>query len=482
MAIANPSNYSVPATNAANDTPDIQWSKPPATQPYILFTPKARMSIVIIVGFATIISPLTATTQFETSRQAIDITLTIYISFQAISPAIFGPLSDSVGRRPTNLLTLAIYALANLGMALNKSNYGVLLLLRALQSLGASAAFAMSYGIVSDVCVPSERGRMMGWVSMASNLGTCVGPIIAGLVVYLSGDIEWVFWAIFIVGILLFFVVGILLPETGRNIVGNGSDRTKIKAWHRSWWSYITTVGFLLDKKNDTREEKPAGNTEQSPSGRARRNIFAQLNIRMFLVPLRIIFFPDAFCCLWIHGSFYAVDYILAATVSDIFMHTYHFNTDARRHNHPIDRVHGDDLREFPIELARSRGIYYLLLFSTSTLIAYGWTARNEKHFSILLILQLIQGFWDTCFYTIYNTLLVDIFPQNPSTAAASASITRCAMAAIGVTSLQPLMDAAGLGWYFTALGIMSAVCGAAAVWCIRGYGMRWRSQRNTNL
>lgn len=245
IAIANPSVYTGPATNAPNDTPETQRSEPPATQPYTLFTPKTRMFIVILVGFATITSPLTATvyfpllpileTQFETSRQAIDITLTIYISFQAISPAIFGPLSDSVGRRPTYLLTLAIYALANLGMAFNKSNYGVLLLLRALQSLGASASFAISYGIVADVCVPSERGRMMGWVSMALNLGTCVGPIMGGLVVYLSGDIRWVFWALFIVGILLFFIVGILLSETGRNIVGNGSDRTKVKAWHRSW-------------------------------------------------------------------------------------------------------------------------------------------------------------------------------------------------------------------------------------------------------
>ncbi|RDH19817.1 MFS general substrate transporter [Aspergillus niger ATCC 13496] len=317
IAIANPSNYSVPATNAANDTPETQRSEPPATQPYTLFTSKTRMFIVIIVGFATITSPLTATTQFETSRQAIDITLTIYISFQAVSPAIFGPLSDSVGRRPTYLLTLAIYALANLGMALKNPT----------MSLGASASFAISYGIVADVCVPSERGRMMGWVSMALNLGTCVGPIMGGLVVYLSGDIGWVFWALFIVGILLFFVVGILLPETGRNIVGNGSDRTKVKAWYRCWWSYITAVGFLLNKKNDTREEKPAGNTEQSPSGQARKSIFTQLNIRMFLVPLRIIFFPDAFCCLWMHGSFYAVEYILAATVSDIFMHTYQFNT-----------------------------------------------------------------------------------------------------------------------------------------------------------
>ncbi|KAL4756746.1 major facilitator superfamily domain-containing protein [Aspergillus foveolatus] len=410
------------------------------------------MFIVIIAGFATITSPLTATVyfpllptlegQFRVSPQTINMTLTIYIIFQAISPAIFGPLSDTVGRRPIFLLTLAIYALANLGMALNKHNYGFLLLLRALQSLGASAAFAISYGIVADVCVSSERGKTMAWVSIALNLGTCLGPVIGGLVAYLSGNIEWVFWALFIVGLLLFLIVGMFLPETARNLVGNG----------------------------------------------------------------------NAFWCLWINGSFYAVDYILAATVPNIFTDIYQFNTlltglaylprgigiivgsycngrmmdhnykvTARKHNQPINRVFGDNLQQFPIELARSRGTYYLLVISTCTLLAYGWTANYKKQFTILLILQFIQGFWGTCFYTIYNTLLIDVFPDNPSTAAASASITRCALAAIGVTTLQPFVDAAGLGWYFTALGLFSAVCGVVAVRCVRKYGMRWRQQRYMN-
>ncbi|KAI9373743.1 major facilitator superfamily domain-containing protein [Aspergillus egyptiacus] len=416
------------------------------------------MLIVIIAGFATITSPLTATVyfpllptlegQFRVSAQAINMTLTIYIIFQAVSPAIFGPLSDTVGRQPIFLLTLAIYALANLGMALNKHHYGLLLLLRALQSLGASAAFAISYGIVADVCVPSERGKTMAWVSMALNLGTCLGPIIGGLVAYLSGNIEWVFWALFIVGLLLFFIVGIFLPETARNLVGNGSDQTE-----RTLWQHI----------------------------------------RMFAAPLRIIFFPDAFLCLWINGSFYAIDYILAATVPNVFTDIYRFNTlltglvylprgivTARKHSQPINHVSGDNLQQFPIERARSRGTYYLLVISTCTLLAYGWTAKYKKHFSILLVLQFIQGFWGTCFYMIYSTLLIDVFPETPSTAAASASITRCALAAIGVTTLQPFLDAAGLGWYLTALGLFSAECGTVAVHCVRQYGMRWRQQRYT--
>lgn len=438
-------------------------------------------------------------------------TLTIYIIFQAISPAIFGPLSDLVGRRPIYLLTLAICALANLGMALNKHNYGILLLFRALQSLGASAAFAISYGIVADICVPSEKGKMMGWVSMALNLGTCLGPIMGGLVVYLSGNIMWIFWALFVVGILLFLVVGMFLPETARNLVGNRSDRGRIAPWQRSWWDDIKTVG-LLDKEkgeNGRQDSEAAAKIDQGIVGWVKKDVVAQLNIRMFAVPLRIIFFPDAFLCLWMHGSFYAVDYILAATVSGIFTDIYRFNTlltgisylprgigiivggycngrvmdhnyrvTARKHNRSIDRVAGDDLREFPIELARSRGTYYLLLISTGTLVAYGWMVYYEKHYSIPLILQFIQGFWGTCFYSIYNTLLIDIFPQNPSSAAASASIMRCAMAAIGVSILQPLLGAAGLGWYFTGLGIFSAVCGAMAVWCIRRYGMQWRQKR----
>jgi hypothetical protein len=111
-------------------------------------------------------------------------------------------------------------------------------------------------------------------------------------------------------------------------------------------------------------------------------------------------------------------------------------------------------------------------------LIGYGWAVNKHAHVSIPLILQIVLGFWGTSFYTTYNTLLVDVFPESPSTAAATASISRCAMAAAGVATLQPLLDAAGRGWYFTALGLWSGGFGAVAVWLIRTKGMQWRSRR----
>ena len=150
----------------------------------------------------------------------------------------------------------------------------------------------------------------------------------------------------------------------------------------------------------------------------------------------------------------------------------------ARQHNFTVDRVRGDDLFDFPIEKARSRRSPFLLIISTATLVGYGWAATSHAHVSVLLMLQFIQGFWGTCFYTTYNALLVDVFPESPSTAAAAASILRCAMAAAGVAMLQPLLEAAGRGCYFTALGLWSGTFGLAAVWLMRNRGMQWRQRR----
>ena len=120
------------------------------------------------------------------------------------------------------LITIALCTLGNLGLTLNKPSLAALLVLRAIQHLGASAALAVGYGVVANVCVPSEQGSMLGPVSMALNLGACVGPVVGGAVAWTSGSYEWVFWALVIVGVVLWFSVGLFLPETARALVGSG--------------------------------------------------------------------------------------------------------------------------------------------------------------------------------------------------------------------------------------------------------------------
>jgi MFS family permease len=111
--------------------------------------------------------------------------------------------------------------------------------------------------------------------------------------------------------------------------------------------------------------------------------------------------------------------------------------------------------------------------------VGYGWAITYSAHPAILLGLQFLQGFWGTYFYTTYSALMVDIFPEMPSTAVAATSVTRCAMATAGVAILQPLLDAFGRGWYFTVLGLWSGILGPGAVFLLRRKGMAWRRKRS---
>ncbi|KAI1178949.1 major facilitator superfamily domain-containing protein [Nemania sp. FL0916] len=476
------------------------------SKPYSAVSRSRLRQFQLLLGLATITSPLTATIyfpllpllrkQFDASAQAINLTLTIYIIFQGISPVIFGPLSDYYGRRPLFLITLLLYVVGNVGLSVNDRNYAVLLVLRAVQSLGASAAYAISFGVVADLCPPSERGRMLGPISMALNLGACVGPVAGGAVAYKSQSFVWVFYSLVIVGVVLLAGVGLFLPETARSLVGDGSDRSRYKSWQLSWVQ-VFSEQILPDKRRSREANYDDKAVSQKPT------------FRIFLACFRIIFHKDTIFTLWMHGSFYVVDYAFVAALPDIYTN-YHFNelfiglaylprglgiiigsyctgklmdhnyrVTARKIGWAAGKATGEDLFRFPIELARTRRSYWILSISTATMIGYGWTVHYGAHFAIALILQFLQGFWGTYFYTTYSTLLVDSFPQSPSTAAATTSVTRTAMAAAGVAILQPLVDAAGKGLYFTVLGLWSGLFGCVAVFVLRRYGIVWRRVRN---
>ncbi|KAK3388076.1 major facilitator superfamily domain-containing protein [Sordaria brevicollis] len=487
---------------------------------YTSFTRSQLRQLQLLLGLSTITSPLTATIyfpllpilreHFRVSAQAINLTLTVYIIFQAISPVIFGPLSDTHGRRPFFLLTLALYVVGNIGLAANNDSYPALITLRALQSLGASAAYAISFGIVADVCLPSERGRMLGPISMALNLGACVGPIVGGAVAYTSGSHTWVFWALVIVGIVLFFGVGLFLPETARSLVGNGSDSDLFKWWQLSFWGLATRY---LSRRKDTQRQvgkfpPPTNGTSKGFNATTRSDWYGLRNI---IACFRMIFYKDTFLTLWVHGSFYTVDYSMVAAIPDTFKDIYGFNelqiglaylprgvgiitgsyitglvmdhnykVTAFQNGRPVNKATGDDLLHFPLEKARTKSSFWMLIISTGTVVGYGWLTSSALHPALPLVIQFLQGFWSTFFYTTYSTLLVDSFPHSPSTAAATTSITRCAMAAGGVAILQPLLDSVGRGWYFTILGTWSGSFGVAAIVMLRWKGMKWRTERSS--
>ena len=490
--------------------------------PYTAFSPRHKRLITIILTLTMLASPLTATiylplipllaNHFRVSLQAINLTITLYIVFQAISPLLFATASDSFGRRPIYLMTYALYTAASLGLALNRRSYATLLILRALQSLGASAVLAIAFGVAADLSPPAERGSILGPTQGAANLAVCLGPVIGGWVALSSGGFEWVFWALVIFGATVLCIVALALPETARSVVGNGSKEAT--GWDRTVWN------VLMGQRGGERKEPKggcdlegangkvgSGSSEMKQKGKTgKREKFKLANP---LAPIRIILWKDTALILWIAGSPYAVWYCIQASIPTIFKDVYGFNeiqvglsyltggagtvvggyangklmdrnykATAREIGHTIDKDSGDDLTNFPIERARSRGSWYLLATYICALTGYGWSVQANAHMCVPLILQFILAALCTYFQQTFNALLVDIFPASPSTAAASSNITRCALSAIAVAILEPLVSVMGRGWFFTLLTILSGGGGLIANWTIRMYGMEWRRQR----
>lgn len=481
----------------------------PSQSPYTVFTRNQRIYLTYLLGYLTLASSLTATiyfplieplsTQYHVSVQAINLTITLYVIFQALSPAFFAPMSDTLGRRPVFLLTFLIYCAASFGLAFNKHSYVVLLLLRGVQSIGGSAVMSLAYAVVADVSVPAERGKILGPMLASTNLGPCFGPIIGGGIVLATGQTQWCFWTLVIFGASSLLLIGWTMPETGRSVVGNGEVHPK-GVW-RTWWS-------LLEKSHLDNSQSccTTGSTSDNTSCLTGVGAFSLPNP---LPSVRLIFYMDTFLTLWSAASPYAVWYCIQASIPITYSQQYGYNDlfvslcflsggagvilggfvagrlmdfnyrkVAQNANLPIDRIAGDDLRDFPIEAARSRGSYVFHILSIGALAGYGWAVERRIHASVPLILQLFIGAKCTIILQLFSTLIVDIFPQKTGTAAASNNITRCALSAAAVAILQPLQKGVGKGWMFTLIGLVDGLTGILAVWLLQRMGWNWRVSR----
>ena len=114
---------------------------------YSGFTKAQKRWIVLLVAFAGMFSPLssfiyypaihTITLDLNVTITLVNLTVTSYMIVSGITPAVVGDLADMVGRRSVYLATFFVYFVANIGLALQKS-YPGLLVLRMLQSAGGS--------------------------------------------------------------------------------------------------------------------------------------------------------------------------------------------------------------------------------------------------------------------------------------------------------------------------------------------------------
>lgn len=497
--------------------------------PYTVFEGTQKHYLTYLLGLLCLVSSLSATiyfplisllaTRYNTSSQAINLTITLYIVFQGLAPSFWSPLSDHLGRRPVFLSTFGVYTAASIGLAFSDDSYASLALLRALQSIGGSAILSIAYGVVADVSTHAERGSMLGPMLASGNLGPCLGPVLGGSAIFATGQPVWCFRILVILGGTCFLLIGWTLPETNRTVVGNGSVPA-CGIW-RTWWDVLTVrVRMRMERKRkpETTEKgqavgQPCDRILQSGSGAVDQATGrGKLTFPNPFSSLIILFSRNNALILFLAASPYAVWYLIQTSIPSIYgahkgaygfsdievglcylaggggviaggfiagrLMDWNYKAVARQAGLPVDRRDDESLKSFPIEHARSRGSILILSVSVCALVGFGWAVHYGAHPAIPLVLQFYLGAKCTILHQAYSALLVDIFPDRPSTAAASNNLVRCGLSAAAVAVLQPLVDSIGRGWLFTMIAFLDGGLCIVSVIILRNKGQSWRSSK----
>ncbi|KAF7869905.1 hypothetical protein EAF04_004689 [Stromatinia cepivora] len=514
VSIHNQSSSSSSVAEDQDDTRDLELAPVASGPPYSAFGVWKKRYIVGMCTLAAFISPTSANIYFPAlnplaadlgvSNTLINLTLTSFMIFQGLAPTVFGDLADMAGRRPTYIIAFIIYLGANIGLALQNS-YAALFILRCLQSCGSSGAIALGFGVVADVSTSAERGSYMGIVGAGTMMGPALGPVIGGILAQFLG---WraIFWFLVILAAVFLIPFALTVPETGRNVVGNGSIPPQ--GWNMTvieWWQY-------------RKEQKSADGLSRTATAESRRAAQADLASKRKLRwpnPLKTVYIimeKDVAMVLFYNALLYTAFYDVTASIPQLFKEIYGFNDlqiglcylpfgcgcalasiingkmldrnykkIARNIGFSIDRKRGDNLRHFPIERARLEIIWPLLTVGLACYLCYGWVLEKNANLAAPLILQFLLGLCINGSFNILSTLVVDLYPQSPSTATAANNLVRCLLGAGGTGIITIMIDHMGRGWCFTFIALV-CIATSPMLWVELKWGPVWREERMVRL
>ncbi|WFC98448.1 hypothetical protein MYAM1_001175 [Malassezia yamatoensis] len=125
---------------------------------------------------------------------------------------LWGPLSQSLGRRPVFIMSLASGTLFNLGVCLS-STVTSLMICRALAGFTASATFCNVAGSIVDMTTERNRIPFNTFFRFCTFTGPCLGALFGSIAVH-DSDWRWNLRSIPIAMFSVLMVYAIAIPET----------------------------------------------------------------------------------------------------------------------------------------------------------------------------------------------------------------------------------------------------------------------------
>ncbi|HFT8655251.1 TPA: Bcr/CflA family multidrug efflux MFS transporter [Enterobacter cloacae] len=220
--------------------------------------PHSSFKIVFILGLLAMLMPLSIdmylpalpviSAQFGVPAGSAQMTLSTYILGFALGQLFYGPMADSLGRKPVILGGTLIFAAAAVACALAQS-IDQLIVMRFFHGLAAAAASVVINALMRDIYPKEEFSRMMSFVMLVTTIAPLVAPMAGGAVlVWFSWHA--IFWILALAALLASAMIFFFIDETLaverrqkfhiRTTMGNFASLFR----HKRVLSYMLASGF----------------------------------------------------------------------------------------------------------------------------------------------------------------------------------------------------------------------------------------------
>lgn len=220
--------------------------------------PHSSFKIVFILGLLAMLMPLSIdmylpalpviSAQFGVPAGSAQMTLSTYILGFALGQLFYGPMADSLGRKPVILGGTLVFAAAAVACALAQT-IDHLIIMRFFHGLAAAAASVVINALMRDIYPKEEFSRMMSFVMLVTTIAPLVAPMAGGAVlVWFSWHV--IFWILALAALLasamIFFFIDETLPVERRQkfhirtTIGNFTSLFR----HKRVLSYMLASGF----------------------------------------------------------------------------------------------------------------------------------------------------------------------------------------------------------------------------------------------
>jgi len=396
--------------------------------------------------------------------------LSVYLLGFVFGPLLFGPLSETYGRRIILVSTFLFFTIFTMACAV-ASNFASLLIFRFLAGVNASCPISVVGGVYADIYEnPATRGRAMALFMLTTCVGPAAAPAISGFVSTSIGW-RWSFW----IGLILAgatLIPLLVLPET---------------------------FGPVLLERRAKALRKSTGNSQIfAPIDQEKKELKHILTVTLTR-PLRMICFEPIVTATSVYLAFvYGIFFMCFEAYPIVYQGIYRMSPgvaglmflpflggallatgmfmqyDTFWRTAQIQKkswTQREEARRLP--LACIGGPFVVI-----SLFWFGWTSREGISFVVPMLSGFPFGIGFVLLFIALINYLADAYRIYAASALAAASCLRSLMAAVLPFATDPLYGNLGVAWASSLLAFLSlGMCAISFLFLWQGHRLRAASK-----